>query len=288
MFLIVAGGGRTDVCRGTNRGEAASRLARGCGPGGEPPPAVRRTRGALGGSARFRRRENDGGTPHGPRRKGHLHLPGRREGEEDRRLQVQEAQGVRAKAGTPPGVHPAFDPGNPGGVPPPGEGSGYGTQKRSRQFPERAGQPEQAARRQGVRRGDREPRIDHHPPAGHGRPTRAATTAGGGPDGGKGGNGGSVILEVSPNLFTLLDFRYRRIFKAKRGQHGMGKNMHGKNAPDLAIPVPPATMVIEHGTGELLADLTKEGDTLRVAEGGRGGGGEASLATSTNRAPDAA
>jgi len=53
----------------------------------------------------------------------------------------------------------------------------------------------------------------------------------GGPDGGNGGNGGSVILQVSPNLFTLLDFRYRRIFKAKRGQHGMGKNMHGKTRP---------------------------------------------------------
>ena len=110
----------------------------------------------------------------------------------------------------------------------------------------------------------------------------------GGPDGGNGGNGGSVILQVSPNLFTLLDFRYRRIFKAKRGQHGMGKNMYGKNAPDLVIPVPPGTMVIDDGTGELLADLTKEGDTLRVAEGGRGGRGNASFATSTNRAPDTA
>ena len=110
----------------------------------------------------------------------------------------------------------------------------------------------------------------------------------GGPDGGNGGNGGSVILQVSPNLFTLLDFRYRRIFKAKRGQHGMGKNMHGKNAPALVIPVPPGTMVVDDGTGELLADLTKEGDMLRVAEGGRGGRGNASFATSTNRAPDTA
>src|SRR4030065_2463326 len=101
MFLIVAGGGRTDVCRGTNRGEAASRFARGCGPGGETPPAVRGNRGTLGGSARFHRRENDGGDPPGPRRKAHLHLPGRRAGEEERRLQVPEAQGGRAEAGTP-------------------------------------------------------------------------------------------------------------------------------------------------------------------------------------------
>ena len=110
----------------------------------------------------------------------------------------------------------------------------------------------------------------------------------GGPDGGNGGNGGSVILEVSPNLFTLLDFRYRRVFKAKRGQHGMGKNMHGKNGPDLVIPVPPGTMVHDGETGELLADLTKEGDTLRAAKGGRGGRGNTSFATSTNQAPDTA
>jgi len=110
----------------------------------------------------------------------------------------------------------------------------------------------------------------------------------GGPDGGNGGNGGSVILEVSPNLFTLLDFRYRRVFKAKRGQHGMGKNMHGKNGPDLVIPVPPGTMVQDDDTGELLADLTKEGDMLRAAKGGRGGRGNTSFATSTNQAPDTA
>ncbi len=110
----------------------------------------------------------------------------------------------------------------------------------------------------------------------------------GGPDGGNGGNGGNVILQVSPNLFTLLDFRYRRIFRAKRGQHGMGKNMHGRNAPDLVIPVPPGTMVHDDATGELLADLTKEGDTLQAAKGGRGGRGNASFVTSTNQAPDKA
>jgi GTP-binding protein len=110
----------------------------------------------------------------------------------------------------------------------------------------------------------------------------------GGPDGGNGGTGGSVVLRVSPNLSTLLDFRYRRIFKAKRGQHGKGKNMAGRNAPDLVILVPPGTMVHDGETGDLLADLTREGEMFRAAAGGRGGRGNASFATSTNQAPDTA
>ena len=110
----------------------------------------------------------------------------------------------------------------------------------------------------------------------------------GGPDGGNGGNGGSVLLRVSPNLSTLLDFRYRKIFKANRGQHGMGKNMYGRNAPDLVIPVPPGTMVYDGETGERLADLTKAEETFLAAKGGRGGRGNASFATSTNQAPDTA
>jgi GTP-binding protein len=93
----------------------------------------------------------------------------------------------------------------------------------------------------------------------------------GGPDGGNGGNGGSVLLEVSPSLSTLLDFRYRNLFKAARGQHGMGKNMHGKGAPDRRISVPPGTIVTDADTGEILADLTRPGETLRAAKGGRGG-----------------
>ncbi len=110
----------------------------------------------------------------------------------------------------------------------------------------------------------------------------------GGPDGGNGGNGGGVVIRVSRHLSTLLDFRYRRVFKAKRGQHGKGKNMHGGNAPDLVIPVPPGTVVHDAGTGEMLADLTREGDTMLAAKGGRGGRGNASFATSTNQAPDRA
>ncbi len=108
----------------------------------------------------------------------------------------------------------------------------------------------------------------------------------GGPDGGNGGRGGSVILEASGHLSTLLDFRYRTIFKAKRGQHGMGKGMHGRNAGDLVIPVPPGTVVTDAETGAVLADLTRAGQTFVAAAGGRGGRGNAMFATSTNQAPD--
>ena len=110
----------------------------------------------------------------------------------------------------------------------------------------------------------------------------------GGPDGGNGGNGGSVLLEVSPSLSTLLDFRYRNLFKAARGQHGMGKNMHGKGAPDRRISVPPGTIVTDADTGEILADLTRPGETLLVAKGGRGGRGNSSFTSSVNQAPDQA
>ncbi|MEK6778751.1 MAG: GTPase ObgE [Candidatus Deferrimicrobiota bacterium] len=110
----------------------------------------------------------------------------------------------------------------------------------------------------------------------------------GGPDGGNGGNGGGVVLQVSPHLSTLLDFRYRKIFKAKRGRHGMGKKMHGKNAPDLVIAVPPGTLVRDAETGEVVADLTTTGETLVVASGGRGGRGNACFVSSTNQAPDRA
>ncbi|MDA8123298.1 MAG: GTPase ObgE [Deltaproteobacteria bacterium] len=110
----------------------------------------------------------------------------------------------------------------------------------------------------------------------------------GGPDGGNGGNGGSVVLRVSPHLSTLLHFRYRKIFKAKRGQHGMGKKMHGKNAPDLVISVPAGTLVRDVGTGDVIRDLTAPGETLTVASGGRGGRGNACFVSSTNQAPDRA
>jgi GTP-binding protein len=108
----------------------------------------------------------------------------------------------------------------------------------------------------------------------------------GGPDGGTGGNGGSVLLVVSPHLSTLLDFRYRNLHKAKRGEHGKGKNMHGKNGPDLRIAVPPGTVIHDADTGETVADLTRPGEAYLAAVGGRGGRGNASFTSSVNQAPD--
>lgn len=108
----------------------------------------------------------------------------------------------------------------------------------------------------------------------------------GGPDGGNGGNGASVLLRVDPSLSTLLDFRYRNLFRGRRGVHGKGKTMHGRNAEDLVIPVPPGTVVQDADSGEPVADLTREGETVVVARGGRGGRGNASFVTATRQAPD--
>lgn len=107
----------------------------------------------------------------------------------------------------------------------------------------------------------------------------------GGPDGGDGGDGGSVCLEVDPGLGTLLDLRYRQLYKAGNGEHGRGKNMHGKNGESLTIRVPPGTLVRDEETGEVLADLTEAGQQMVLLQGGRGGRGNARFATSTNRAP---
>ena len=107
----------------------------------------------------------------------------------------------------------------------------------------------------------------------------------GGPDGGKGGKGGDVYLEVDPNLNTLLHFKNRIHWKAPRGQHGRGKNQTGAQGEDLIIPVPPGTAVYDAETGALLGDLTRPGQRLLVARGGRGGRGNASFATPTNQAP---
>lgn len=107
----------------------------------------------------------------------------------------------------------------------------------------------------------------------------------GGPDGGDGGDGGNVYLEVDPRLNTLVDFRYRRIFKALNGQPGMGRNRIGKSAEDLIIPVPPGTLVQDVETGELIGDLTTEHARLLVAQAGFHGLGNARFKSSTNRAP---
>jgi GTPase len=107
----------------------------------------------------------------------------------------------------------------------------------------------------------------------------------GGPDGGDGGHGGSVFVKGDPNLATLLDYRYRTSWKADRGQHGKGKTQTGASAPDIYLPVPPGTVIHDAATGQVLGEVLREGDTLRVARGGRGGRGNARFATSTHQAP---
>src|SRR5687767_6480862 len=93
----------------------------------------------------------------------------------------------------------------------------------------------------------------------------------GGPDGGDGGHGGKVILEANPNLNTLAEFRHKRHFKAERGKNGGRSNRTGKSAEDLVIPVPPGSIVRDPETGGIIGDLTRPGQTLVVARGGRGG-----------------
>lgn len=108
----------------------------------------------------------------------------------------------------------------------------------------------------------------------------------GGPAGGDGGKGASVIFEVDEGLRTLLDFRYQTHFKAKKGENGQSSNMHGRNAEDLVLKVPPGTIVKSVETEEVLADLVEDGQRAVVAKGGRGGRGNSRFATPRNPAPD--
>jgi GTP-binding protein len=107
----------------------------------------------------------------------------------------------------------------------------------------------------------------------------------GGPDGGDGGAGGSVFVRADSNLATLLDYRYRTEWKAERGQHGKGKDMTGKSGGDLYLPVPPGTELRDAATGELIGEVLASGDSVLVAQGGRGGRGNARFATPTHRSP---
>lgn len=107
----------------------------------------------------------------------------------------------------------------------------------------------------------------------------------GGPDGGDGGRGGDVVIKATNNLHTLLDFRYKKIYKARRGSHGKGSNQKGRDGDDLIIPVPTGTIVKDADTQEVLADLTEDGQSLIVAKGGKGGLGNAHFATPTRQAP---
>lgn len=110
----------------------------------------------------------------------------------------------------------------------------------------------------------------------------------GGPAGGDGGHGADVIFIVDEGLRTLMDFRYQRHFKAPRGQHGMSKSQHGKNAEDMIIKVPPGTVVTDEETGALIADLVHHGQTAVIAKGGRGGRGNCRFASPANPAPEIA
>jgi len=107
----------------------------------------------------------------------------------------------------------------------------------------------------------------------------------GGPDGGDGGKGGDVILYGDKNLWTLLDFKYRRSFKAEDGKDGKGKNMKGKDGKDLLLPVPLGTCIYDAETNLKIGEILKEGEKIIVARGGKGGRGNKAFATPTNRAP---
>lgn len=107
----------------------------------------------------------------------------------------------------------------------------------------------------------------------------------GGPNGGDGGRGGSVIIRASNSLNSLIDFRYRSHFKAERGVHGKGKDMHGRSGKDCFIEVPTGSVIKDAASGEVLADLAVDGESIVIAKGGEGGLGNPHFASGTNRTP---
>jgi len=107
----------------------------------------------------------------------------------------------------------------------------------------------------------------------------------GGPDGGDGGDGGSVWIEADENLNTLVDFRHQKQFRAKRGENGMGRQMYGKGGEDTVITVPVGTVIHNVQTDEQIGDLTRHGERLLVARGGKGGLGNMHFKSSVNRTP---
>ncbi len=119
---------------------------------------------------------------------------------------------------------------------------------------------------------------------------REAHVPKGGPDGGDGGHGGNVVLEADASVSSLIDYRFKHHFKAERGTHGRGSRMHGATGEDLVLKVPVGTVVHEYfeeerEVGELMADLTHDGERITVADGGMGGRGNIHFVTSTRRAP---
>ena len=107
----------------------------------------------------------------------------------------------------------------------------------------------------------------------------------GGPNGGDGGRGGDVVVVADANMSSLLDYRYKKEYKARNGQPGRGKDQHGKSGSDLIIPVPAGTVITSCEDGETLADLVEDGERFTIAEGGGGGRGNSRFVSPTNRAP---
>ena len=107
----------------------------------------------------------------------------------------------------------------------------------------------------------------------------------GGPDGGDGGRGGNVIAECVANLNTLIDFRYQQHFKARRGDHGQGRNKNGKTSDDIILKVPVGTQIFDENQDDMIADLTEPGEKVILAKGGDGGFGNAYFKSATNQAP---
>lgn len=107
----------------------------------------------------------------------------------------------------------------------------------------------------------------------------------GGPNGGDGGRGGNVIIRADKSVNSLIDFRYRSHFKAERGSNGQGKDMHGRKGKDCIIVVPAGSIIKDSETGEVIKDLTEDGEELLVAAGGKGGFGNPHFASGSNRTP---
>src|SRR5436305_7779793 len=107
----------------------------------------------------------------------------------------------------------------------------------------------------------------------------------GGPDGGDGGHGGSIIIRAIAGTDSLADIVNRKHWRGERGDHGSGSNCYGRSAEDTIIRVPPGTIVYDRAHGNILRDLTHDGDQVIVAKGGRGGYGNRHFVSSTNRAP---
>lgn len=107
----------------------------------------------------------------------------------------------------------------------------------------------------------------------------------GGPNGGDGGNGGSVIVKAREGVNSLVAFAHRRHWRAEKGSHGMGSDMHGKRGQDMLIEVPPGTVIIDSESGMIIKDLVADGDDVIVARGGKGGKGNPHFKSSTNQVP---